>query len=98
MGIGNQATSVWEADTMTSYKILFYGKKGQIIGQRVVACEGHWEACQWGWQHMPSKGDDFHVEELIFMDEREDRNRKDDEIVQEAFHVLRKRAGMVKVT
>lgn len=60
---------------MTSFKIVFFGKQGQIIGQRITACNDHWEACQWGWKHMPSKGDDFHVEEMIFGNERKHRDK-----------------------
>lgn len=96
MGIGNNAR-FGKADTMTNYRIIFFGKHGRIIGQRTVPCEGHWEACEWAWSHKPSRVDDFHVEEADFEREPEAQTRQDDATIQMAFHILRKRAGMIKL-
>jgi len=95
MGIGNQAT-LWKAETMINYKIVFFGKHGQTIEQRTVACESHWEACKWGWKHMPSRAHDFHAEEASFEDQVKTFEQEEDEIILKAFHVLRKRAGLTR--
>lgn len=82
---------------MTSYKITFFDRRGRALSQRVVNCEGHWEACDWAWKHKPARTDDFHVEEADFENAPDEQSRKDDGIIQNAFHILRKRAGMVNV-
>ncbi|TPJ34434.1 hypothetical protein [Mesorhizobium sp. B2-8-3] len=80
---------------MDNYKIVFFGRRGRAVGQRIVPREGHWEACEWAWKHKPSGTVDFHVEEATFESESVEQTRKDDEIIQMAFHILRKRAGMI---
>ncbi|TPL07591.1 hypothetical protein FJ938_11160 [Mesorhizobium sp. B2-4-14] len=81
---------------MTNYKIVFFGNQGQTIGQRIVACENHWEACRWAWKNMPSRARDFHAEEASFEERTKTSEAEEDEIILRAFHVLRKRAGLVR--
>ncbi|MER8639185.1 hypothetical protein [Mesorhizobium sp. M1365] len=95
VSIGNQA-NLWKADTMTNFKIVFFGKQGQTIEQRVVACESHWEACRWGWKHMPSKAHDFHAEEASFEEQLKTSEAEENETILKAFHILRKRAGLTR--
>ncbi|MER9373664.1 hypothetical protein [Mesorhizobium sp. M0491] len=95
MGIGNQAIH-WKAEIMTNFKIVFFGKQGQVIGQRVVPCESHWDACAWGWGNMPSKAEDFHVEEAQFEEKLSASEEEDDGVILRAFYILRKRAKLAK--
>ncbi|MDG4896487.1 hypothetical protein P9272_23245 [Mesorhizobium sp. WSM4976] len=82
---------------MVNYRVMFFGKRGRLVSQRQVPCEGHWEACEWAWRHKPSQADDFHIEEADLDHDPEAQLRKEDATISAAFHILRKRAGMIKL-
>ncbi|RUX30376.1 hypothetical protein EOA23_12125 [Mesorhizobium sp. M2A.F.Ca.ET.042.01.1.1] len=82
---------------MVNYKVMFFGRQGRLVSKRMIACEGHWEACEWAWKHKPAQAGDFHIEEADHEHDPEAQRRKDDETISAAFHILRKRAGMIKL-
>lgn len=92
-----------------TFKVTYLDKNGEVIGHRSATCWSHWDACNFGWAHMPPKGEDFQVEELTFgaqpdgdpRPERKTRHKgnlptteDEDAIVAKAFEILRSRAGL----
>lgn len=45
---------------------------------------------------MPSKAEDFHVEEAQFEEKLTASEKEDDEVILNAFYILRKRAKLAK--
>lgn len=93
--VGNNA-KMMGADNMTHFRIVFYGSKGRVVTERLVPCESHWDACEWGWKNMPARAEDFHTEEASYEEKLEESERENDLIILRAFHILRKRAGLMK--
>lgn len=81
---------------MISYKITYFGKNGRTLNTRIVTCEGHWEACEFGWHHMPARAEDFRVQEETFGADRKPEAISDDEILK-ALEALKTRVEAARI-